>query len=320
MTGIPSFIGGLLGIKEGGQGPLIPEGTMLAEEKGLVSEDLFSILLMVLLGGGEQAQPETTGSGEEPAKVMEGKGDLEASPPSEKDLPFRPLLRVEGKGEDGLKRPLPLKEIGADPSTPRPSKEGVEMNPLEFLKEGVDPAPRVVKGEVKSMERADLPSPDPKAHVDPQVRIVERPIYQVKEDTQIHRMEGRHILKEITGRIFIQAREGINRATVRLEPPELGHIKVEILLHKGVVKAHISAEHHLVKGLVEANIPYLKDSLLQQGLVLDEVTVSLLSDGGGGWREDRPLYQGGKGAVGEVSLVKEEEKVTIGCGEVDLYV
>lgn len=66
-----------------------------------------------------------------------------------------------------------------------------------------------------------------------------------------------------------------------LEPRELGKLGMRISMENGLVTASFHAESHTVKQLIEAELPRLKDSLQQQGIHLDQVSVQI----GGGQSE-----------------------------------
>ncbi len=63
-----------------------------------------------------------------------------------------------------------------------------------------------------------------------------------------------------------------------LEPRELGRLEMHISMENGLITARFDAESHMVKQLIEAELPRLRDTLEQQGLHLDQVSVQV---GGG---------------------------------------
>jgi flagellar hook-length control protein FliK len=66
--------------------------------------------------------------------------------------------------------------------------------------------------------------------------------------------------------------------TMRLDPPELGALKVEIVSQAGSITANLQAGNDVVKGLLETNLPMLKESLAQAGIKVDSFNVSSGAD------------------------------------------
>jgi len=67
---------------------------------------------------------------------------------------------------------------------------------------------------------------------------------------------------------------------VKLNPPELGTLRVQVSRIAvddavGPMTAHIRAESSQVRGLLEAHMPLLMDSLARAGLQMDSVSVSV---------------------------------------------
>lgn len=83
-----------------------------------------------------------------------------------------------------------------------------------------------------------------------------------------------HILiEQISGKMGIAFKHGIGKASISLDPPSLGHLKVDIVVKDNMVRASIAAEHPIVKEVLEANLHGLKHALVQQGMILDGLTV-----------------------------------------------
>ncbi len=90
-----------------------------------------------------------------------------------------------------------------------------------------------------------------------------------------------------------EARDG--RIQVRLSPPELGALRIELNMHQGVMTARIEAETTAARNLLLDNLPALRDRLAQQDVRIDRFDVDVRRDGGG-WSQqqmqDRPSAQG----------------------------
>ena len=60
--------------------------------------------------------------------------------------------------------------------------------------------------------------------------------------------------------------ENIGKATITLNPPELGRLKVEMALKDNTMVASFRAENPNVKEALEKNIDLLKSALIEQGV------------------------------------------------------
>jgi flagellar hook-length control protein FliK len=75
-------------------------------------------------------------------------------------------------------------------------------------------------------------------------------------------------------------REGSVR--LKLSPPELGILKLEIGVHKGVMKARVEAETPAAKSLLLDNLPELRERLAQQNIHIQQFDVDLMDRQPGG--------------------------------------
>jgi flagellar hook-length control protein FliK len=75
-------------------------------------------------------------------------------------------------------------------------------------------------------------------------------------------------------------REGNVR--LKLSPPALGVLKLEIGVHKGVMKARVEAETPAAKSLLLENLPELRDRLAQQNIHIQQFDVDLMDRSPGG--------------------------------------
>ena len=92
---------------------------------------------------------------------------------------------------------------------------------------------------------------------------------------------------DVSTRISVQfGKNNFGKATIALNPPELGELKVELVLRNNVVKAVIATESLLVRDTLEGSLSSLKSALEAQGLSVDEITVRLDDAPGGSARDD----------------------------------
>jgi flagellar hook-length control protein FliK len=89
------------------------------------------------------------------------------------------------------------------------------------------------------------------------------------------------------------ARDG--RISVRLSPPELGALRIELNMHQGVMTARVEADTMAARNLLLDNLPALRDRLAQQDVRIDRFDVDVRRDGSGSSQQqmhDRPSAQG----------------------------
>jgi flagellar hook-length control protein FliK len=69
---------------------------------------------------------------------------------------------------------------------------------------------------------------------------------------------------------------------LRLSPPELGSLKLDINVQNGNMTAHVQADTSAARDLLLQNLPALRDRLLQQNIKIESFQVDLADGGGGG--------------------------------------
>lgn len=68
-------------------------------------------------------------------------------------------------------------------------------------------------------------------------------------------------------------RNSLGKATIYLDPPELGHLKVDVTVKNNVMKASITVDSIAVKELLDAGLTGLKSALTRHGLNADEINI-----------------------------------------------
>jgi len=83
---------------------------------------------------------------------------------------------------------------------------------------------------------------------------------------------------------------------MRLDPPELGALRVQMTLTRGIVSAEFQASTPQAQGLLEKNLPVLRSALEGQGLTVDRLTVhSSPTSGQQSMRDDGHTSSNGQG-------------------------
>ncbi len=130
-------------------------------------------------------------------------------------------------------------------------------------------------GQVFSLESARPPAPvAPQAA---QAAAVKLPSGQVVPESQI--------LDQVIEKAAFHANRDRSSLTIRLHPEELGELRLELVLEKGALRAHVHAQSHQVQDVLERNMFRLREALEQHGMRLDDVQVSV-DDGKEGREQD----------------------------------
>ena len=69
---------------------------------------------------------------------------------------------------------------------------------------------------------------------------------------------------------------------LRLSPPELGSVRLEVSVKNGVLTAHVQAETVQARDALVENLPALRERLAEQNIQVDQFDVELFDSSGGG--------------------------------------
>ncbi|WP_305043277.1 flagellar hook-length control protein FliK, partial [Geoalkalibacter sp.] len=83
------------------------------------------------------------------------------------------------------------------------------------------------------------------------------------------------LLNQVVERLSLRGQGEGSRMTLRLHPEELGELRMELLMEKGVLKAQILAQNPQVQEVLERNLYRLREALEGQGLKLESCEVGL---------------------------------------------
>lgn len=89
------------------------------------------------------------------------------------------------------------------------------------------------------------------------------------------------IIKQVSEHVDVNLLEDKSEMIIKLKPDHLGKVTVEIAVENGNITAKFLAESQKVKEILEANIQDLKDHLANQGMVVQDLSVSVGNDGRG---------------------------------------
>ncbi len=117
------------------------------------------------------------------------------------------------------------------------------------------------------------------------------------------------IIEKFTMRSFGNQRE----IHIKLDPPSLGTVRMNVSTSGEMVRATIIAENNLVKSVIESNLSQLKDSLAQQGVKVDSFNVWVGGNASHSAQEHQAGldYLGQLGREGSMAHEQAEEIVTL---------
>ncbi|MGM0526460.1 MAG: flagellar hook-length control protein FliK [Pseudomonadota bacterium] len=129
--------------------------------------------------------------------------------------------------------------------------------------------------------------------------------------------------QKLQERINIMLSKNVQRADIRLDPPELGQLQIRVNMNGEQASVQFQVQSQQARDAVEAAMPRLKEMLEQQGVALADTNVSeqqqqsLAGDNNG---------TGGSGSSNESAEVVDEHQIAVdngkplALGAVDFYV
>ena len=96
-------------------------------------------------------------------------------------------------------------------------------------------------------------------------------------------------------RAIMVAAQNANVAQIQLDPPELGSLNIRVQINQDQVSLNFTSPHAHVRDAVEQSLPRLREMFAEQGLALNESSVSDQQSGGASKEEMAGEGQGGEG-------------------------
>ncbi len=95
------------------------------------------------------------------------------------------------------------------------------------------------------------------------------------------------ILGQVIEQLSLRVKEGQSEIHLKLDPPSLGSVRMNVAAIGDQVRAVIITDHHAVKQVIESQLSELRSSLAGQGMKVDSFTVLVGGqDAGGGSRPE----------------------------------
>ncbi len=104
------------------------------------------------------------------------------------------------------------------------------------------------------------------------VQSLKRPDYKENFDDQMKKVDSSELVKEITK---LAADSDQKNVVLKLIPEDLGKVKISLDISNNIIHAHAEVENEAAKILMQNNVDILKQSLVQQGLQLNSLNISL---------------------------------------------
>lgn len=115
---------------------------------------------------------------------------------------------------------------------------------------------------------------------------------------------------ELGSRIMWMTQHDVNTANIKINPPHLGPLEVNVSMHKDQIDVTFHSHHAAVKEALDASIPKLKEMLGSSGLQLGDANVAQHSFSGHSQYQSpgsNQPYSGGGGQEIETSVVGDGE-------------
>ncbi len=109
---------------------------------------------------------------------------------------------------------------------------------------------------------------------------------------------------EFSGHVALLVKQGLKDAELRLNPPQLGPIKIQLNVHQDQANIVFTSQHAVVREAIEAAMPRLREMLADAGITLNDAQVD---DQGRAFGHDQRGYASGEAAQGHGRGPLEED-------------
>jgi flagellar hook-length control protein FliK len=147
---------------------------------------------------------------------------------------------------------------------------------------------KVFKGLETAKTLPDLQIQPPTATVNTTLKAVEASKPILPENLLARGATEVKIINQITDKMTIRSNGSENEVHIKLDPPSLGKVRMNIITSGDTVRTVLVVENHAVKQVIENNFIQLRDSMGEQGLKVDSFTVTV----GGDLNQQNFLFEG----------------------------
>ena len=103
----------------------------------------------------------------------------------------------------------------------------------------------------------------------------ETPMVQLPSGQQVAESQ---IFDQVVARFSSSVNGGAKRMVLRMQPAELGSLRIELMVEGDRVRANLQAQSLQVQEVLERNLPQLRNALAEQGLKIDQFQVDVNRD------------------------------------------
>ena len=115
------------------------------------------------------------------------------------------------------------------------------------------------------------------------------------------------ILNQIVNKLNVRTSGAQNEVHVKLDPPSLGTVRLNISTVGDSIRTVIIAENHAVKQTIENNFNQLRDAMSDQGLKVDSFSVTVGGESGNNQTNDNQLDDGDSSNLMKAEQIAEFE-------------
>jgi flagellar hook-length control protein FliK len=99
--------------------------------------------------------------------------------------------------------------------------------------------------------------------------------------------------EQVAEKVQMMMSKNLKNLDIRLDPPELGHMKIRMTMNNDVANVHFTVNSQQARDVIEQTLPRLREMLAQQGMQLADSSVQQQSSGQGQDRYNSGEQQSG---------------------------
>jgi flagellar hook-length control protein FliK len=155
------------------------------------------------------------------------------------------------------------------------SKSTVNSDPVAQASDSVKPAVNESVNKMAQVAEAPVGTDSSIKTGEPLKSPGEIAAAKATSSRMLENMDRHQTVRQVSHRIQIMVQNGESRTTLRLDPPSLGHVELEVTSRPGEIRIHMVVDDENVKKVMESSIQKLRDSLEQQNVKLDRMEVQV---------------------------------------------
>ena len=150
----------------------------------------------------------------------------------------------------------------------------------------------IFKGLESAKAGPDLQLQAPTAAADNAIKAVESSKSVLPEKLIARGATETKIINQIVNKLSTRGGGAQNEVQIRLDPPSLGTVRLNITTVGDSVRTMIIAENHAVKQTIENNFNQLRDAMSEQGLKVDSFSVTVGGESGNSNQNGKQFGEG----------------------------